>query len=144
MVGCCFGFIIDNTPPKLIILSWNVRGLNNSARRHEVKLMVNSCRPDIVCLQETKLDFFDKAIVNSVMRPDFKESFIFLLVDGTRGAILLAAKGSCCQLQSPHLTNNVVTATVLDRRISNLWTITRIYGPQGDLEKKDSLESLSN
>jgi exonuclease III len=104
--------------------------------------MVNSCRTDIVCLQKTKLDFFDRAIVSNVLGPDFEVSFLFLPADGTRGGILLAAKSSCCQLQSPHLTNNDVTASVLDTRINNLWTITGVYGPQGNLEKKSFLSEL--
>ena len=33
------------------ILSWNVRGLNTSARRDEVRLLVDDCRASIVCLQ---------------------------------------------------------------------------------------------
>jgi hypothetical protein len=37
------------------ILSWNVRGLNSPARREVVRDMVLMHRPNLVCLQETKL-----------------------------------------------------------------------------------------
>ena len=39
------------------ILVWNVRGLNSSARRDAVHVMVDSSNIDIVCLQETKIEF---------------------------------------------------------------------------------------
>jgi exonuclease III len=38
-----------------VILNWNVRGINNSARRKVVRDLVSDTRPTIVCLQESKL-----------------------------------------------------------------------------------------
>jgi exonuclease III len=36
-------------------LIWNVRGLNDRAKRGSVKTLVLDIKPSIVCLQETKL-----------------------------------------------------------------------------------------
>uniref|UniRef100_A0A341M898 Endonuclease/exonuclease/phosphatase domain-containing protein n=1 Tax=Brachypodium distachyon TaxID=15368 RepID=A0A341M898_BRADI len=41
------------------ILNWNVRGLGNSDKNLLIMNAICSTRPDIVCLQETKLDNID-------------------------------------------------------------------------------------
>jgi hypothetical protein len=48
------------------IISWNVRGLNNPQKRERVKFWLRHWKGDIVCLQETKLDFLDRRIVRSL------------------------------------------------------------------------------
>jgi hypothetical protein len=49
---------MDNT-----ILCWNVRGLNDRARRDAVRTLVDDIRPSVVCLQETKLDVIQQHLV---------------------------------------------------------------------------------
>ena len=51
---------------KIGILNWNVRGLNNPARRKVVRDLVSETRTTIVTLQETKLDFIDAALVSEI------------------------------------------------------------------------------
>jgi exonuclease III len=36
-------------------LSWNVRGLNNPAKQKDVRQVVQTFKPFVVCMQETKL-----------------------------------------------------------------------------------------
>jgi exonuclease III len=119
-----------------------VRGLNNPTRQQEVKLLIQSCRPQIVCLQETKLNFVDRTTIANVLGTNFEDNFFYLPADGTKGGILLVARNHDCQLQNLHLTANAITAVVLDSRINNLWTITGVYGPQGNLEKLTFLREL--
>ena len=40
---------------KLILLSWNVRGVNNFEKRKVIKQFIRDQRVDLVCLQETKV-----------------------------------------------------------------------------------------
>ena len=40
---------------KLRILSWNVRGANDSDKRRIIKSIVKAQKVDLVCLQETKI-----------------------------------------------------------------------------------------
>ena len=40
---------------KIKILSWNVRGVNDPAKRSVIKSFLRSNRVDLVCLQETKV-----------------------------------------------------------------------------------------
>lgn len=39
----------------MIVLSWNVRGLNNIPRQKVVHRLIESQSPDVVFIQETKL-----------------------------------------------------------------------------------------
>ena len=39
----------------MIILSWNVRGLNNIPRQKVVRRLIDSQSPDVIFIQETKL-----------------------------------------------------------------------------------------
>jgi exonuclease III len=74
-------------PSKILI--WNVRGLNRKARRDSVRSVITSTRPNIVCLQETKKEAISQRMVMTTLGADF-DNFLVLLVDGTRGGILLA------------------------------------------------------
>ena len=40
---------------KIKILSWNVRGVNDSNKRKVIKNLIRTNRVDLVCLQETKV-----------------------------------------------------------------------------------------
>ncbi|WP_368855854.1 endonuclease/exonuclease/phosphatase family protein [Pseudomonas laurentiana] len=39
----------------MIILSWNVRGLNSIPRQKAIQNLVVDHNPDVLCIQETKL-----------------------------------------------------------------------------------------
>jgi exonuclease III len=84
------------------VLIWNVHGLNHRARRDVVHDMVASTRPDLACLQEMKKVAISCRMVLSMLGAEFDE-FIVLPVDGTRGGILLAWRGSVCR----HLNSRI-------------------------------------
>jgi exonuclease III len=44
------------------ILSWNVRGLNERDKRLRIRSLLRDWKVDIVCLQETKLEFVSRAV----------------------------------------------------------------------------------
>jgi hypothetical protein len=56
--------------------------------------------------------------------------------------ILLAARDLVYLRQHLSLTASTVSATVADLRTNDTWTITSVYGPQGDLEKRCFLREL--
>jgi exonuclease III len=79
-------------------LSWNVRGLNSSAKREDIKQVINIFKPEIICIQETKLAVITPSIVTETLGADFQDSFVFLPAIGTRGGILVAARFGLLQL----------------------------------------------
>jgi len=57
----------------LSALSWNVRGLNERARRDTVRTLVDDIRPSVVCLQETKLNVISQHMVYSILGISYTE-----------------------------------------------------------------------
>ena len=51
---------------KLRLLSWNVRGVNDSSKRKVVKAVIRSQRVDLFCLQETKIQAMSEGVVRSL------------------------------------------------------------------------------
>ena len=51
---------------KLKMVSWNVRGLNDSQKRLVVRNLLQEWKCDVVCLQETKLAGVDSQLVCSI------------------------------------------------------------------------------
>ena len=48
------------------ILSWNVRGLGSRVKRKRVRETVIKAAPDVVLLQETKLEVLDDLVVRDL------------------------------------------------------------------------------
>ena len=48
-------------------LVWNVRGLNDKARRDNLRKLVDDSKPTVVCLQETKLPLITERDVASFL-----------------------------------------------------------------------------
>ena len=51
---------------KIKILSWNVRGANNSDKRKVIKSIIKSNKMDVVCLQETKIKEMSTGLIRSL------------------------------------------------------------------------------
>ncbi|KAL4618313.1 hypothetical protein ACB092_06G001100 [Castanea dentata] len=72
----------------LKLLSWNVRGLNVKEKRLQIRNLLHSWKADIVCLQETKLKWITRGIVQSIWSCPYID-WLYLGSDGASGGILL-------------------------------------------------------
>lgn len=72
---------------KCVLLNWNMRGLNNSARRKVVRDLLGELRSTVVCLEETKLSSVDQLDVKEIMGHGFDKNFAYLLAQQTRGGV---------------------------------------------------------
>jgi exonuclease III len=126
------------------ILNWNVRGLNNYARRDVICDLVRDTGVTIVCLQETKLQDVDAMMVTRTIGHNFANSFATLSASQTRGGILLAIDESFFDLSNIHLSSHAVTATISMRADATQWQITVVYEPQSDGDKMQFLQELKN
>lgn len=124
------------------IICWNVRGLNSRARRDAVRDIVCDSHASIVCLQETKLQLVDDSIIREMLGPCFTANYFVLPASGTRGGMILAASDRFFVLSNCQATPGTISASVsmLNDRIA--WTITCVYGPQGESEKVAFIEEL--
>jgi hypothetical protein len=48
------------------IVSWNVRGLNEKEKRLRIRGLLRDWKADIVCLQETKLEYISREVIRSL------------------------------------------------------------------------------
>jgi hypothetical protein len=69
------------------------------------------------------------------MGQDYENNLCFQPAIDTRGGILLGAKKSMFALHFIQSSENFITATVKEQKRNISWIVTRVYGPQGDLEK---------
>lgn len=125
-----------------VIFNWNVRGLNNSARRKVVRDMVQEYRATIVTLQETKLQVIDRQVVLETLGERFADNYVYLPALGTRGGILLAVDDAHFRIVSSELSVHCVTAKILTAAGNVDWCLTAVYGPQEDNEKIQFLGEL--
>ena len=104
-------------------------------RQDVVSLLFKDTAASIVCLQETKLQNMDLAIIRRTVGAKFASNFIALPVAQIRGGILLAANEDYFQLSDHLLSAHTATTTCTMRADGSKWQITVVYGPQGDAEK---------
>lgn len=64
------------------ILVWNFRGLNKKGRRDVVRDLVATTRPEIVCLQETKIQDMLMRLLLSTLDAEY-DSHVTLPAEGT-------------------------------------------------------------
>ena len=72
----------------LKIISWNVRGLNDSRKRLIVKNLLCEWKCDVICLQETKVAGFDRQMVGNLWSCPFVD-WVALDTAQTADGILL-------------------------------------------------------
>jgi exonuclease III len=123
------------------LLNWNVRGLNNRARRGVVSNLVRDTRATIVSLQETKLATIDAQVVRETLGDRFVANFIYLPAVGTCGGILLAVDEEFYSIARWELGVHSVTAMLTTASGDN-WCITVVYEPQEDQAKLQFLGEI--
>jgi hypothetical protein len=69
--------VVSSHMDQIVLLSWNVCGLNNRARRDVVRLAVDDSGASLVCLQETKLAVVNHSVILSMLGTQFS-SFEYL------------------------------------------------------------------
>jgi exonuclease III len=140
LVSPCY--IMDNVVQQYKMLNWNIRGLNNKAKQEDIRHVINMFNPDVICLQETKLESVDNALIRNALGPAFDNNYACLPAQGVRGGILIATNSAVAKLSNPSVTNHTISTLINDSRCNTLWMVIGVYGPQGSLEKKMLIREL--
>lgn len=122
------------------ILVWNVRKLNNKLYRDATHTLVGDARPDIVCLQETKISNMNTCVLLSTIGSEL-DQHVLLPAQGSRGGILLAWHEMVCRAITSRVDNYSVTA-LLQSMTGRQWWVTGFYDPQLDAEKREFIQEL--
>jgi len=127
---------------RCVLLNWNVRGLNSPARRKVVRDLARDTACTIACLQETKMQAIDDAIVCESLGPSFRASHVFLPASGTRGGALLAVHEDYYRILQTEVRGHSVSAKLQPTTGVGEWWLTVVYGHQEDREKIQFLQEL--
>ena len=111
------------------LLCWNVRGLNDGAKRASVRNQVLSTGATIVCLQETQISTWTCSLLVETIGAELANNVAFLPSVGASGGILIAASDRFFNISQPHLTAHTVSTTITMLAENKTWTITGVYGP---------------
>jgi hypothetical protein len=125
------------------VLSHNVRGINSTTKWNAIRCSIRDASCDVICLQETKKEFFDSAYLKNSC-PAHVDSFAFVPSVGNSG-------GSVIIWKSSKLSGNVIFQNNYAQSVeftSNLsaysWIITNVYAPCTPHGKIDFLNWLHN
>ena len=125
--------------PNQVIVVWNVRGINNPAKRDAIKNLILYSGASVVCLQETKVQDMNLGLGQQCLGPVF-DNFFYVSAVGTRGGVLLACNSSNVQMSNSHVTQNTVTSWIAYGEHG--WWFTGVHGPQEEASKVEFIQEL--
>ena len=110
------------------VLCWNVRGLNSQSRQRAVRNKVEESQCQIVCLQETKMEFFDLNTLRTCCPKRF-DQFVFSPSVGASGGLLIVwdsrfFTGILLDVQPFGLAVRFTSS-----HNHSVWTLVNVYGP---------------
>lgn len=117
------------------LLCWNVRGLNDGAKRASVRNQILANGATVVCLQETKIAEWSRNLLVETVSADMADNVVFLPSIGVCRGVLIAASEHFFSLSLPHLTTNTVSTKITMLAENKVWSMTGVYGPHSDIEK---------
>ena len=112
----------------LKIISWNVRGLNDKEKRLKIRNFLRSWKADIVCLQETKLEWVTRGLVRSIWSCPFID-LLYLDSEGASGGILLMWDRKVVEKLEEAVGNFSISCRFKNVNDHFEWAFTGIYGP---------------
>jgi exonuclease III len=123
------------------VLIWNVRGVNDRGHRDTVRKVVVSCKPILICLQETKLALIDFHVMLSIFGRDYRD-FVYLPAQGTRGGILVTWRDGVFGVVDQWWVHQHSVFVKLSVEDEPAWWFTGVYGPSQDAGKVAFLDEL--
>jgi exonuclease III len=113
---------------RFLFLSWNVRGLNDPKKRANVKNFIVSEKPDVICVQETKLSSVSNSLLKEIMGV-LLDSQACILANRTAGGVILAWKSSLFTELSRQIKSYVVTVDLQSKLDNSVMRVSGVYGP---------------
>ena len=126
---------------KMKILSWNVRGANDSSKRKVIKTFIRNQRADVICIQETKIQAMSDYIARSIGSGRFIE-WKAVNAEGASGGILV-----CWDKRALEVLDWEEGQFTLSCRFRNIengvsWIFTGVYGPFSKMEREALWDEL--
>lgn len=144
LTPCFFDvFSVPMTNKNISILSWNVRGLGQLQRYEDVLTELIARRPDVVALQETKLEGVDLPKRKTFL-PSRLSSFATRPSLGAAGGILTAWDSTTITLSFTFELHHSLTTVLTFNADGGTLSITNVYVPTAHTVKPAFLAELTS
>jgi exonuclease III len=134
---------MSNHNRKWKVLSWNVRGLNDSRKWSAIHKNIEESAHVVLCFQETKRATFDHSYLKNFC-PRLFSNFAFTPSNGASGGLLIAWVGNL--FDGVTIETNIFATTVklTSLHLGQEWFLSNIYGPCAAIDKADFINWLYN
>lgn len=112
----------------IIILSWNIRGLNARIKRSSLRKLVLNHKPNFTLIQETKMETLDKRILKSICNDDQAE-FVLSPSQGNSGGLLTVWNNDFFSMESCKTAKNWIALCGVFPATKFKGCIINIYNP---------------
>lgn len=118
------------------IISWNVRGLNQTSKRSIIKNLIHCWKADIYCFQETKIEGEIGSFVKDLWANRWVK-YCQLEASGTRGGILIMWDGRVWSGEVSSLGAYSITCKLTRINQDLIWFLTGVYAPNSREEREE-------
>ena len=129
------------SPMKIKLLSWNVRGANDSFKRKLIKALIRNQKVDLFSLEETKIHAMTDGVVRSLDTGRFLE-WGTLDAFGLAGRILICWDKRALEVLDLEVGQYSVSCRFRNVEDGFVWMFTRVYGPFTREERECLWEEL--
>ena len=126
---------------KLKILSWNVRGANDSSKRKVIKTFIRNQRVDLICIQETKIQSMSEGIVRSLGSGRFLD-WKAMNAEGASGGILICWDRRSLDILDWEEGHFTLSCRFWDVENGAVWVFTGVYDPFSKVERDELWEEF--
>ena len=123
------------------LLSWNVRGVNESRKRKVIKSVVRKQKVDLFCIQETKIQLMSESVVRSLGSGRFLE-WKALNACGSAGGMLICWDKRVLELLEWEVGQFSLSCRFKTLENGVIWAFTGVYGPFTRLEREGLWEKV--
>ena len=113
---------------KLKIMSWNVKGINDVAKRSLIRAFIKSQRVDLGCLQETKLREISRGLIRSLGVGNHLE-WVVVKAKGSSGGIVVFWDSRVLKLLGVEESHYTISCRFSLVEEHFTWVFTGVYGP---------------
>ncbi|WJX40941.1 hypothetical protein P8452_28364 [Trifolium repens] len=110
------------------LISYNIRGLGGKAKKSDIRKIILQNSPDLVCIQETKVEKLDRRICTSLWGSN-EFDFVFKEADGRSGGLLTIWGLESFKLTSSVCLNHAQITTGIWLKDNTLVVFVNVYAP---------------
>ena len=123
---------------KIRLLSWNVRGVNDSSKRKVIKAIIRNQKVDLFCLQETKIQSMNEGLVRSLGYGRFLD-WGALDAQGAAGGVLICWDKRTLEIIEMERGQFSIFCRLRNVEDGKVWIFTGVYGPFSKKRQGDTM-----